>query len=54
MGNNKIIPFNVNVKNNSAQKYKVDEVNANGKKLDKFITYEDLNGKNAILNFNMK
>ena len=29
-------------------------MNINGKKLDKFINYEDVNGKNTILNFEMK
>lgn len=31
MGNNLLLPFNVNVKNNSVNKYKIDKVNVNGK-----------------------
>lgn len=52
MTGGKLRAFNINVQNNNVRKHKVDTVSVNGKRIERFINFEDLNVQNSMLNFN--
>ncbi len=52
MTGGKLKAFNVNVQHNHVKKYKVDSVSINGKSVERFVKFDDLNVQNSMLNFN--